>query len=41
MSLDRATPRDLLNLKQSLISILEIIDLIKNNDNIKLKDILK
>lgn len=41
LSLDRASPRDLLNLKQSLISILEVIDLIKNYDNIKLKEILK
>lgn len=39
LALDRVSPRDLLNLKRSLKSILEIIEIIKKDWNEKLKNI--
>ena len=41
LSLNRSTPRDLINLNNSLILIVEIIELIKNSWNKKLLNILK
>lgn len=40
LSLERVSPRDLLNLKRSLEAVLEIIELIKNEWSDKLKDII-
>lgn len=41
LSLERASPRDLLNLKKSLESILEIINLISISKNENIKDLIK
>lgn len=41
IALNRTSPRDLVNLKKSLISTLELIDLIKKSKNEKLINILK
>ena len=38
IALNRTSPRDLLNLKKSLISMLKIFELIKNSDSEKLKN---
>ena len=40
IALNRTSPRDLLNLKKSLISMLKIFELIKNSDSEKLKKII-
>jgi len=41
LALNRAMPRDLLNLKKSLISIVNVMDIIKNKWSDKLKEILR
>jgi len=41
LALNRANPKDLLNLKKSLQSILEIYELINNEGSKKLKNIIK
>jgi len=41
ISLNRTSPRDLINLKNSLKSLLEIVNIIKNSNNKILKDIIK
>jgi DNA mismatch repair protein MutS len=41
LSLERVTPRDLLNLKRSLEAVLEIIELIKKDGSEKLKKIIE
>lgn len=41
IALNRTTPRDLINLKNSLISILKIINLIKDSPSKKLNEIIK
>jgi DNA mismatch repair protein MutS len=41
LALDRVSPRDLLNLKRSLESILEIVELIKKEGSKNLQNILK
>jgi len=41
LALNRANPKDLLNLKRSLQSILDIYKLINNEGSKKLKDIIK
>jgi len=41
LALNRAMPRDLLNLKKSLISILNVIDIIEKEWSDKLKEIIK
>ncbi|MDD2907333.1 MAG: hypothetical protein PHH98_01700 [Candidatus Gracilibacteria bacterium] len=41
IALNRTTPRDLINLKNSLKSILNVIEIIKNSQSKKLKEIIK
>lgn len=41
LALERVSPRDLLNLKRSLQSIIEIIEIIHKSDNKKLQQIIK
>lgn len=41
LALERVSPRDLLNLKKSLQSIIEIIEIIHKSDNKKLQQIIK
>lgn len=41
IALNRTTPRDLINLKNSLKSVLKIIELINNSSSDKLKEIIK
>jgi len=41
LALERVSPRDLLNLKRSLESILEIIEMIKKNGNTRLQKIIE
>lgn len=41
IALNRTSPKDLLNLKKSLISMLKIFEHIKNSDSDKLKEIIK
>ncbi len=41
IALNRTSPRDLINLKNSLKSILKIIEIIKNSSSNKLKEIIK
>jgi len=41
IALNRTSPRDLINLKNSLKSIIEVLELIKNSDSKKLKELIK
>ncbi len=41
IALNRTSPKDLLNLKKSLQSIMNVLELIKNSDSTKLKELIK
>jgi DNA mismatch repair protein MutS len=41
IALNRANPRDLLNLKRSLESIIKVVELIKNSESKQLKKLFK
>jgi DNA mismatch repair ATPase MutS len=41
IALNRANPRDLLNLKRSLESIIKVVELIKNSNSTQLKKLFK